>query len=193
MKYLSLPCGHFQCHVIDAELWFCAGCLLIMDSFLNVWVFSRISQLQSSCHEFQDALECFIKWRINFNEELMRWGGSSVCLDWRFLGSLLNLHVKFGARLNLRKFLSGYVRVSIKSFLTSILPSHLLLLLIVYSSHSSFCTHHFAVSSFFPFSFFFTFCPPSFSRPIYLTTVKNLKDTGRCPLNLKGSGQHLMC
>lgn len=104
MKYLDLPCGHFQCHVIDAELWFCAWCLLIMDSFLNGWVFSRISQLQTSCHEFPDALECLIKWRVNFNEELISWGGSSVCLDWRFLGSLLNLQVKFGARLNLQEF-----------------------------------------------------------------------------------------
>lgn len=102
MKYLSLSSGHSQCHVIDAELWFCAGCLLIMDSFLNVWVFSRISQI--SHHDFPDALECLIKWRINFDEELMRWGGSSVSLGWKFLGSLLNLQLKFGAHLNLQKF-----------------------------------------------------------------------------------------
>lgn len=191
MKYLSLSSGHFQCRVIDAELWYCAGCLLIMDSFLNVWVFSRISQLQTSSHEFPDALECLIKWRINFNEELMRRGGSSVCLGWRFLGSLLNLQVKFGAHLNLQKF--HHVRVSIKSFLTFILPSHSLLLLIVYSSHWSFCNHHFAMSFFSPFFFFSLFAPPV-SVDLYIWPLLRISRKQADVLcNLKGSGQYLVC
>lgn len=161
MKYLSLSSGHFQCHVTDAELWFCAGCLLNMDSFLNVWVFSRISQLQTSSLEFSDALECLIKWRINFNEELMRRGGSSVCLGWRFLGSLLKLQVKFGAHLNLQKFYhwlcQNQHQIILDIFLafTFITASHGLQLSLIILQ-PSFC-------SVFLFSFFlfFTFCPPS--------------------------------
>lgn len=181
MKYLSLSSGHFQCHVIDAELWFCAGWLLIMDSFLNVWVFSRISQLQTFSLEFPDALECLIKWRINFNKELMRQGGSSVCLGWRFSGSLLNLQVKFGAYLNLQEFYhwpcqnQHQIILDIYLAFTFITASHCLQLSLIILQ-SSFCSVFL-----FPFYLFFTFYPSSFVRPVYLTT-KNFSEAGRRPL-----------
>lgn len=98
--------------------------------------------------------------------------------------SLLSLRVKLEVHWNLQKFhhwlhRSQYIVLDIYLAFTFITAPHGLQL----SSIILWCPSSFFL---FPFFLFFTFCPPSFSRPVYLTVVKNYKETGRCPLWVLG-------
>lgn len=134
------------------------------------------SQGYPSCsHGFSDARECLVKWRTNFSGKLRRWGGNFVltggtCMQMLPFEPLGKIWCPLKSTEVSSLATSEYIVLDFNLAFMFITTSHCLQL----SSIILQC-----LSSFFPLFLFFTFCPPSFSKPVYLTMVKNFKETGR--------------
>lgn len=164
----------------------CCKTVVLRRFFVKSWVFflfsivdifSGTALVHITSWEFCDATECLVKWRNSFREEFSEMG-RRLSLCWLEVleckCSLFSLQVKFQESWNLRKF-------------------HHWLHQSQHFSPDAYLIFKFIARSRSFFFFFSTFCPSSFSRPVYYWLIISSKQTEGVLHELRGSGQYLTC